>query len=68
METNFKQYLGDSVYADFDGYYIKLYLDNGIGKHNIIYLEPMVIDALVLYKERIDNERREHNSNNLQPS
>jgi len=40
------QYLGDSVYYVFDGYQIKLYLDNGLGEHTTIYLEPNVANRL----------------------
>jgi len=45
-----KQYLGDSVYADFDGYGITLTTDNGYGPSNTIYLEPRVLAALEDYK------------------
>lgn len=61
---NFKVYLGDGVYADFDGYYIKLYLNDGIKDHSTIMLKSEVIDAFLKYKERIDNERKRHLSNN----
>lgn len=45
-----KQYLGDSVYADFDGYGITLTTDNGMGPSNTIYMEPQVLAALDDYK------------------
>lgn len=45
-----KQYLGDSVYADFDGYGITLTTENGYGPSNTIYLEPQVLAALDDYK------------------
>jgi len=41
-----KQYLGDSVYAEFDGYGIWLSTENGDDTHNQIYLEPVVLTAL----------------------
>lgn len=44
-----KVYLGDSVYAAFDGYMIVLTTDNGDGASNTIYMEPSVIDALNLF-------------------
>ena len=47
-----KDYLGDSVYAEFDGYGITLTTDNGHGPSNTIYLEPEVIEALNRFKER----------------
>ncbi len=45
-------YLGDSVYASFDGYHIRLHLD----RHDsfpIVALEPAVIEALNKYQEAI---------------
>ncbi len=48
-------YLGDSVYAapsHPDGERLKLYLDNGAGKHAIIVIEPEVWTALKKYVER----------------
>jgi len=42
-------YLGDGVYADFDGYQIELKTLEG----NVIYLEPNVLDALDRYRKRI---------------
>ncbi len=44
-------YLGDSVYARFDGYHISIFTDNGFGPQNLIHLEPSVIDALNAYRE-----------------
>lgn len=48
MATNNKTYLGDSVYYEFDGYYVQLYTDNGMGPHNQIALEPEVMLALFM--------------------
>lgn len=48
-----KAYLGDSVYADWDGYSLTLTTDNGDGPSNKIILEPEVQVALVQYIERI---------------
>ena len=42
-------YLGDAVYATFDGYQIWLHTSNGIEVTNSIALEPAVYDALVRY-------------------
>lgn len=44
-----KIYLGDSVYATFDGYYVELTTENGYGATNSILLEPQVLDALDNY-------------------
>ena len=44
-----KQYLGDSVYAEFDGYHVILTTENGAGPSNTIAIEPQVFEALRLY-------------------
>jgi len=48
-----KEYLGDSVYIAHDPELkeTKLYLDNGYGEHNIIFLEPDVLIALTKFIE-----------------
>ena len=52
MSVN-KDYLGDSVYADFDGYGLMLTTENGLGASNTIVLEPAVIEALLRYIARM---------------
>ena len=48
-----KEYLGDSVYADWDGFGIVLTTENGKGPSNMICLEPEVLKALDAYVDRI---------------
>lgn len=53
MET--KMYLGDSVYVEFlkaEGM-LKLYLDNGYGEHDSIFLEPEVYSNLIKFVEQL---------------
>lgn len=50
---NTKDYLGDSVYAEWDGNRIILTTENGLGPSNVIYLEPEVIAALESYLGRV---------------
>ena len=52
-----KVYLGDSVYAVFDGGGITLTTENGYGASNTIYLEMEVILSLQEYIERCQNEK-----------
>lgn len=49
-----KVYLGDSVYASFDGHVVTLTTENGLptDPSNKIYLEPEVYAALVNFVER----------------
>lgn len=53
MPKELYEYLGDSVYADFDGYHVVLTTNNGFGPSNAIYLEPSVIKKLTEYVESI---------------
>lgn len=48
-----KDYLGDGVYADFDGYQLVLTTEHGVRTTNTIYLEPDVYAALMRYAERV---------------
>lgn len=48
-----KQYLGDGLYADFDGYQIELYASNGERKTNSVYLEPGVLASFLIYIENL---------------
>jgi hypothetical protein len=44
-----KEYLGDGVYAAFDGFGIVLTTENGLSTQNVIVLEPEVIAKLEAY-------------------
>jgi len=48
-----KQYIGDSVYVDFDGFGLMLTTENGLGPNNAIYMEPEVWTALTKYVENL---------------
>lgn len=48
-----RQYLGDAVYASFDGWHIWLRTTDGISNTNSIALEPEVYAALVQYATRL---------------
>jgi hypothetical protein len=53
--NNPKSYLGDSVYAEWDGYGFCLTTENGYpdDPRNRIYLEPVVLEALDLLRQAI---------------
>jgi len=48
-----KEYLGDSVYVEFNGWAIVLTTENGEGASNTIVLEQETYEALTRYVERI---------------
>jgi hypothetical protein len=52
-------YLGDSVYAQFDGYNVVLTTRNGGDPSNIIVLEPVVYAALVEYVAGLQEASKE---------
>jgi hypothetical protein len=48
-----KTYLGDAVYAEFDGYQIKLTTSEGAEDTNEIYLEPSVVNCLIKFIDSV---------------
>ena len=50
---NAETYLGDGLYASFDGYHIWLKASNGVNVTNEVALEPAVFDALIAYEKRL---------------
>ena len=54
-----KVYLGDSVYAEHDGYGVILTTENGLptDPSNTIYLEPSVLEQLRLFVVSVEGER-----------
>lgn len=54
-----KQYLGDSVYAEYDGYHICLTTENGTGvADNRIYIEPPVLAELIKYAAEVYKSKK----------
>lgn len=49
MNTVHKTYLGDGVYASYDGYEVVLTTEDGISTTNTIFLEREVYEALVRF-------------------
>lgn len=52
-----REYLGDAVYAEFDGYQIWLHTSNGIFDTNSIALEPETMRKLLDYHKRVEELR-----------
>jgi hypothetical protein len=58
MASATKQYIGDGVYVDFDGYHVVLTAENGLlAITNQIYLEPEVLRELASYVDRLKREK-----------
>ncbi len=60
MEDDF--YLGDGLYAAFDGWQIELYAYDGICKTNQVYLEPAVLTAFLRYVEQMKSQSKDAES------
>jgi hypothetical protein len=54
IKTGFQDYLGDGVYASFDGYQIWLAANHP--DNRVIALEPMVFEALLRYQKDLLRE------------
>lgn len=59
MKEDFKVYLGDGVYAVFDGYGIELRANSHDKPTDVIYLEPLVLEALDRFRVRCSNLEQE---------
>ena len=58
----FKDYLGDGVYAEFDGFHIVLRANSHDSPHSVS-LEPGVAKLLIKYIEKVFEYRQEdHNT------
>lgn len=51
-------YLGDGLYASFDGYQIKLYASNGMETTDTVYLDGDVLVRFLQYVEAVKEEAR----------
>lgn len=52
-ETKDKSYIGDGVYASFDGWQIWLETERGFGRIEKIALEPEVFRSLIAYAKTV---------------
>jgi len=48
------EYIGDGLYAEWDGYYIKLMANDPHSPTDTVYLEDYVVDALLNFIERLE--------------
>ena len=48
-------YLGDGLFASFDGWQVELYASNGVCKTNQVYLEPSVLKSFLTYANGLPN-------------
>lgn len=53
MDWPKKEYVGDAVYVDFDGWNVVLTTEDGIRTTNVIYLEPELLTSLEAYFAKV---------------
>lgn len=53
MASQFKDYIGDGAYVDFDGYSVVLTTEDGLRATNTIVLEPEVLVAFERWVKRL---------------
>ena len=58
-DNRFKQYIGDGVYANFDGSHVVLTTENGICATNTIALESGVLTAFDNYRKWLPEKIKE---------
>jgi hypothetical protein len=52
MSRKYRAYLGDGLYADFDGTQIVLSAENGVRAHDTVYLDGQVLEAFDQWREK----------------
>lgn len=57
-------YLGDALYACFDGYQISLKANDAFNPSDIVYLEPTVLENFLEYVELLKKYINEQNEKN----
>ena len=54
QQNEFKEFLGDGVYAEWDGYHIVLKTGNDRSPDNVVYLDHYVRSALKKYMAKLE--------------
>ena len=52
-----KDYMGDGVYIEDEGFSVKLTTEDGISVQNTIVIEPLVWDSIERYMRRVERNR-----------
>jgi hypothetical protein len=58
LEDAVKTYLGDGLYAEFDGFQIKVYASDGIRVTNEVFFEGETITAFLEFLEQVKEMAR----------
>jgi hypothetical protein len=47
MNEPTQQYLGDGLYASFDGFQVEVFSHDGLNKTNSVFMEPDILDSFI---------------------
>ena len=56
IKTMEEEYIGDGVYVSFDGYHIKIQVNDYRSEPVVVVLEPQVMDALIAFHDENKNK------------
>lgn len=62
QDNDFDVYLGDGLYASFDGYQIALKANSRERPTDIVYLDPWVLDKFLVYVKELKLQNKTKNS------
>jgi hypothetical protein len=51
--TERTMYLGDGLYADYDGFQVEVYASNSIKATNRVFFDPEVLTAFISYVKKL---------------
>ncbi len=57
--TDYQEYLGDGLYAQYEHGMVELYTFDGLRKTNQVFLEEPVLDAFFRWINRVYDDKRE---------
>lgn len=51
-------YLGDGLYAAFDGLMVRIFATDGVTITNVVYLEPEVLNAFMRFAQTLRSKKQ----------
>lgn len=57
-------YLGDGLFASYDGYQIRLAASDGVRDHDVVYLDPVTLTAFFRYNDNLNKLMKEYEYGN----
>lgn len=58
-QNEYTEYIADGVYAEWEGFQVRLFATDGIKQTNEIFLEPHALAAVVNFVQRMQMKQKE---------